>query len=634
MAISTPGRSTMDAEPTFIDRRREPAIAEILESFDELVTEIQAEPDLDAVLHLVARKTCALVDCSRCSVYLRLEDSDHFRGQIVEPGGPDDDERIKRLVSGTVADGFTREILATRKPVIVRNAQADSRVVRSVMQAWNVRSMLGVPMVVGAEVVGILYLDDEAAPHPFRSGQLALASAFARLAGIAIVQARRASELRASLLTAARQNEILRHSTAMEERLTRIALEGATLGDVATVVSELTNKPCAIHDASFRRLAVGRPAGRETPIPNVLDDQHRAIPEVAKTLADLKAGRPAVVGPIPAAGLLHRFLVTPVVLSGRAWGYLALMEFGGRFSPLDVAASRHSATAIAFELSLERRSAVADRHGRQGLVRDLVNGLEDLPCLVRRGEFLGFHMASPHVVTLLRREDEERQLDAADVEAAWSRLHQPEPMWATPVPHGAIALLVELDENSPRAEAIAHVKGVVGRLAQELASQGQVLTAISSRCHTAADYRRGYDEAIQVLQCLAGLRAGRPAGVTLLAADDLGAGRLLLNMLDGAEADRFTRNALGPLLNGEGRTVEELLSTIRVFFDTGRSVRTSAKWLGVHENTIRYRLSRVSDLTGLDLAVDADAQLTAQVALLILRIQGRLPELRPEGERA
>ena len=66
---------------------------------------------------------------------------------------------------------------------------------------------------------------------------------------------------------------------------------------------------------------------------------------------------------------------------------------------------------------------------------------------------------------------------------------------------------------------------------------------------------------------------------------------------------------------------------MRVFFDRGRSVRNSAKFLGVHENTIRYRLGRVLDLTGLDLAADADAQLTAQVALLILRIQGRLPAL-------
>ena len=70
----------------------------------------------------------------------------------------------------------------------------------------------------------------------------------------------------------------------------------------------------------------------------------------------------------------------------------------------------------------------------------------------------------------------------------------------------------------------------------------------------------------------------------------------------------------------------------RVFFDSRRSVRTSAKRLGLHENTIRYRLSRVLDLTGLDVTSDTDTQLTVQVALSILHIQGRLPTLSREGE--
>ena len=68
---------------------------------------------------------------------------------------------------------------------------------------------------------------------------------------------------------------------------------------------------------------------------------------------------------------------------------------------------------------------------------------------------------------------------------------------------------------------------------------------------------------------------------------------------------------------------------MRVFFENGRSVRNSARHLSVHENTIRYRLGRVLDLTGLDIGTDSDAQLTVQVALLILKIQGRLPATPP-----
>ena len=53
-------------------------------------------------------------------------------------------------------------------------------------------------------------------------------------------------------------------------------------------------------------------------------------------------------------------------------------------------------------------------------------------------------------------------------------------------------------------------------------------------------------------------------------------------------------------------------------------MRRSAALLGVHENTIRYRLARVAEITGLNLAANPDHQLSGQLAVLILRLQGQI----------
>jgi len=45
----------------------------------------------------------------------------------------------------------------------------------------------------------------------------------------------------------------------------------------------------------------------------------------------------------------------------------------------------------------------------------------------------------------------------------------------------------------------------------------------------------------------------------------------------------------------------------------------------VYENTIRSRLSRVAELTGMDVAANADHQLAIHVALQILWLERRLP---------
>ena len=59
---------------------------------------------------------------------------------------------------------------------------------------------------------------------------------------------------------------------------------------------------------------------------------------------------------------------------------------------------------------------------RSGLVRDLVNGLEDHCALVRRAERLSFRMVSPHLVCLLAPQDEADALSADEVEAAYAKI--------------------------------------------------------------------------------------------------------------------------------------------------------------------------------------------------------------------
>jgi GAF domain-containing protein len=598
-------------------------LPEVLESFAEVIEAIDSEAALDDVLHLVAQKICLLVDCSRCGVYLKHSETGLYRGRVIEPSDDGADERIRRLTCGTLADRLTQEVLATKAPVLVRDAPNDPRTVRSIMQTWGVHSILGVPMIVREDVVGILYLDNEATPHPFTPEHQSLASTFAHLAGIAIQQAQRAAQLRANLQTVARQHELLRHSAAIEEKLTKLVLEGGTLADIAVAVSDLTGKPCTIHDAAFRRLA-SAPASERRAV-SALDDEYRTAPDIAAALEGMRPNRPVVVGPAPAVGLLHRYLVTPVVLHGTTWGYLAVMEFGSRFTALDPATSRHAATAIAIELSVEQRTTTADHHARDALVRDLVNGLDDRNALVRRAELLDFRMSGPQVVVQLTSDDPDAALSTLEVERAWADLGRTDSPWLTSVPQSAVALVVEMEADTPRPQALAQVKESVEALRARLGSERPVLAAVSAACFELGDYGPAYKETTQVLDCLRRLRGTDATALGVLAADDLGAGRLMLTMVSCDEANRFTRNTLGPLLERGNRTVEELLDTVRVFFDQGRSVRNSAKHLGVHENTIRYRLARVLELTGLDVGTDSSAQLTVQVALLILKIQGRLP---------
>ena len=53
------------------------------------------------------------------------------------------------------------------------------------------------------------------------------------------------------------------------------------------------------------------------------------------------------------------------------------------------------------------------------------------------------------------------------------------------------------------------------------------------------------------------------------------------------------------LLDWDAKNGTELFSTLKVFVESGFNIRQSARILNVHENTMKYRIARIKDLTGL-----------------------------------
>jgi sugar diacid utilization regulator len=582
--------------------------------------------DLDALLHLIALQASKLAGARRCSVYLRDPESDLFRGQVGYPENVEDAE-IKRLVAGVPADRFTQEIVESRRPVVVSNALDDPRTIRSTMRAWNVRSILGVPMVQHGQVIGIVFLDNDGESRAFSQADCEVASTFADLAAVAISQVRMTAELRSSVELAAKQNRLLRRAAATDERLSRLVLEGGDLREIAVAVAELTRKPTSIHDTRHRRLAVAMPPALEDDVvPRLLEPPYRDHPLVRDALVRIQGTRGGIVGPLPAAGLPQRFLVAAVTIRDEDWGHLVVMEYGCRFGALDMHIARSAATNIALELAAERRAARGEWDARASLAADLIHGNSRGAPLGRRASYLAIELTAPRVLCLLSADpsSDEPMPTAADVAAALALGPGDRSVLATEVPEG-VAVLLELPAKLPTMEAIVAVRA---RLERVLADPGRcgpcgTFGAISTRCAEPADYVRAYDEARQVMRCRHTLCGDN--GPRALTADDLGPGRLFLATADREDAERFAHDTLGALLTDNEGT-HDLLLTLQVFFEHGRSVRRSARALAVHENTIRYRLACIEDRTGMKVAHSSNDQLTAQLALLVLRLEGALPE--------
>lgn len=593
-------------------------------AFGRVATATADVAGVDDLLHLVAREISGLVGVERCSIHLRDETGDVFRGCVGQDGDACLDEDIKRSLAGVPADGITRELLETRRPVIISNARDDPRTVKSTVRFWKIRSIMAVPMILADEVVGVIFLDDENRSHQFTDADADIAVVFANLAAAPVVHVQAQLELRSQLEATQCKVKALRRATAVDERLSEVVVDGRPLQDLLDTLAELLGKPCAVFGASGERLVTASPPGAAADgiAPRLLEPEFTSRPAVREALAAHEGSRAFVVGPLPAAGVLHRHVVAPVLVGSELWGRLVVMEHKTRFVGGDIVTLRRAAVLIALHVSGERRALEADWNAGSSLAGELLSGCSDPDELRRRADRLGVRLDAPRAVMLIgpRSGSDEDVPDFRAVAAAFQRVAPELTVLVTAV-SGAVAALAEVPAEADHATFVADCRSTLEDVRSLVHPRGKLVAGISTVQADPEGYVAGFREARQVLDCIR--RLSREGGPAIFTADELGAGRVFLATSDVALVTTFAEETLGELVADSSKS--DLLTTLRCFFENMGSIRRSADCLGVHENTIRYRLTRIEDVTGLAVMRDPDAQLRARLSLLSLLLQGRLP---------
>src|ERR1700712_1044745 len=121
---------------------------------------------------------------------------------------------------------------------------------------------------------------------------------------------------------------------------------------------------------------------------------------------------------------------------------------------------------------------------------------------------------------------------------------------------------------------------------------------------------RSYREAMQALTVR--MRQADPRG--LITFEDLGLYRLLATPDGRRAAPAFAEDCLGSLLASDTERQADLVHTLGVYLDHGGNYDDTAAALHIHRSTLRYRLQRIRELSGHDLA-HADPRLTLHVAV-------------------
>jgi GAF domain-containing protein/sugar diacid utilization regulator len=559
-----------------------------LEALFETAGDLAGLQGVDAVLNAIVRRVRTLLHTD--VAYLTLID-------------PDRGDTYMRATAGSVSASFQRVRLAmgaglgglvadTSTPYATEDYAADQRFkhvddVDSAVDDEGLVAILGVPLLLGPQVLGVLFAADRSR-RPFGRDEISLLCSLAAHAAIAIDGARLLEEARAAVRELDAANTLVRrHSEAVEraaeahDRFADLALRGGGVDEVAAAVTEVLGGDLVVLDQDGRCVAsVG--ASRADDVPAAW------LAAVAASRAEGRAvcrdGRwfAAVAAGSEALGAL--------VLHGRA--------------DLEGADQRvlERAALVTALLQLMNRTAMETENRLRGeLISDLVlhgdrtgDGHRD------RARQLGLDLDGEFAVAVAQTEGGRLH------RLAFAAGHLATQSGGIAGLHRERAVLL-LPGEEPGAAA--------RRLAKELAvAIGQPVTVGAAGPVSGPErVPAAHTESLRCLEALTAL--GRSGEGT--SSRELGFLGLLLGEARGVEG--FVNAVIGPVLEYDERRGTGLVRTLEKYFANGGNLTRAKDDLHVHVNTVAQRLDRVAQLLGSDWH-QSDRALEIQLALRLHRL--------------
>ncbi|MER6090879.1 PucR family transcriptional regulator [Streptomyces bluensis] len=160
------------------------------------------------------------------------------------------------------------------------------------------------------------------------------------------------------------------------------------------------------------------------------------------------------------------------------------------------------------------------------------------------------------------------------------------------------AVSAERDGSECGVVADALLESVRVPLTAGLNDDGRLTLGVSAAVHSAEGLRGALEEARHARR----VAAARPGRVCAAGHQELASHVLLLPFVPDDVRRAFTARLLDPLRDYDRRHRAELIPTLEAFLDCDGSWTRCATRLHLHVNTLRYRVGRIEQLTGRDLA--------------------------------
>jgi GAF domain-containing protein len=528
----------------------------------EIISTVASSLELEEVLAAVVRLLSEASSAHACFVYLLEDDGE----RLVLRAASEPYSELAGTIALERGEGLAWWAAEHRQPAFIReNALADPRVKYvPELEEEKFQSLVSVPILgKDGDPVGVISLHTEA-PREFTEEEAGLLATSASLVAGAIENARLYEETRR------RVGEL--------EQLTELGEELARAGTLEELVPPVVVRGRRLLGAAVCHLYLTEEGGDELRWRATEPVEAEARPVIPLT----------ELGPELARSGRSATVAVPLVANDELLGLL-LAE---GTAEVDLARALANQTAIAIK-KIELIEHLTEKNLIKDFFEQLAGGRTD-GSLVERATRLGCDLDAPHLVLAVSPADDRLEKALAAI---------------------APGSLFDRRDDSLRVLLRVPAAGEEALLEALRREHGELAVGVSNICRGAASFVAGFEEARHALLGTTVL-LDEPAVMTY---DELGPYKYLLRMsLDSGERDKH-HEAIARLAEYDGERSTSLVRTLEEFLRRRGSIAATAAALYVHPNTLRQRLRRIMELSGIDLR--KDDWLMVEIAVKLVRLR-------------
>lgn len=476
------------------------------------------------------------------------------------------------------------------------------------------RNLLGIPLYAGRKIIGALLMANKSEQASFTQDDQELLMILGSQLGIALENSRLYEKIDKELQTKVdeleRVNEILRKqhiilekSLKLHNQLTDLVLRGKGIEAICDTLTDFIGSPVQVEDHNF--------VVRATTVKNASEEfvsgKKLFADEAFSSQADelFQKKKPVEIYP----DLDTTQYIVPIVAGRQVMGLITTIVAQRSLKPLDRVAMEQGATILALEMLKQRADVEQTKRLKETFMEHVLNeSFESAEWMRHRALQLGFNLKKIYLVIAVEvvpgMDDRSRpELYQAIREYCLDAL----PQGVVITKNNHILIVVSCQTKEKEHDITPLLEALKEKLSHFL-REGTWWVGLGTLCDKLEDCVVSYRNAVTSLNIMKSLNLKN----RIVSYDNLGIFSLIeINPQHFAE---FTKRTIGPLISYDQKHKTQLVGTLKLFYKYNSNVLKAAREGYLNPSTMKYRLRRIQEITGMDLK-EPETSLQLQLAM-------------------